>query len=164
MEPDTLYSGELRRRGERMHVRSESEAIAELRVIDVMQPTRPIHAAAAVEEVLTSWAEAGLRDIPVVDQREQLVGIVSIADFFRLTAQEREIRARMCVADIAVPVEAVLPQDSLLSVIQKLRNTSTAALPVLDPASGSIIGMVTHTQVLDAVGRQLSGSAADVKP
>jgi CBS domain-containing protein len=53
-------------------------------------------------------------------------------------------------ADLAVATEVVMPQDSLLSAIQKFQNRGVNALPVLDPETGKLLGVVSRTNILSA--------------
>ncbi|HEX6106074.1 MAG TPA: chloride channel protein, partial [Gemmatimonadales bacterium] len=87
IEPDSLYSGWLRRRGERLQHGTDRDVMAGLRVRDAFDPAAAVVAeSASLDLLLAHLDQAVYTDLPVVDAEHRLVGIITLADLGRLAA------------------------------------------------------------------------------
>ena len=90
----------------------------------------------------------GQLDFPVVDADLRVVGMVSMAELGRVAKDQRELLPILLAADLATPVEPVGPEDSLLDTIRKMGARGTVTLPVVDPHTGRLMGIIDRGHVL----------------
>ena len=153
LEPDSLYSGYLRRKGESIPHGVERDVLSHLRVADVFEPCPTIRSNAPLPEVLEHITRGIRTDLPVVGADDKLQGLITFAELARAAHEQDTLGALIVASDLAIPVEAVMPQDSLISVIQKMSARGVAGLPVLDPKTGKLIGIVARSHILDAYSK-----------
>lgn len=158
LEPDSLYSGWLRRRGERLEHGADRDVLAGLRVADAFdRAPRVVHERAPLASLLDHLGEGGYADLPVVDDERRLVGIVTLTDLGRLARDGKGAGALVVAADVATPAEAVTPADSLLEAIRMMGVRGVASIPVVDHASGRLLGLVSRANVLARYEREVAG-------
>lgn len=108
-----------------------------------------------------TWPEAhallvahDLRILPVVDEAHRVVGVVELHEL------ERPARH---VADVVGEAVTVLPDDSVLRLIDPLSDGRTHAALVTD-GTGKLMGLITQTDLIVALARlAVSGTARDGK-
>ncbi len=104
--------------------------------------------------------ERGFRHLPVVEGGA-LVGMLSDRDLRSLIAPRLAdaealdaLRARYetPVSEVMVPdVEAIDPESSLGEAIDRLLEAKVGALPVVDPGTGELLGILSYVDVLRAL-------------
>ncbi len=158
IEPDSLYSGWLRRRGERLQHGADRDVMAGIRVADAFDPAAAVVAESASLDLLLAHLGRGLyTDLPVVDAERRLVGIITLADLGRL-AGSRDVPPDLVAADVATQGETVTPQDSLLEAVRRMGVRGTPSIPVVDPTSGRLLGVVSRAHVLALYERAVAGT------
>jgi CIC family chloride channel protein len=158
LETDDLYSGWLRRRGERLEHGADHDVLARLCVADAYEPNpQVIGEGATVDQLLEHLGSADQTEFPVVDSNLMLVGVITIADLGRIAKDSRDLAPVLLAADLALPAETVQIGDSLLTAIRKMGVRGTGALPVVDQSNERLIGMVTRAHVLGLYQRALAG-------
>jgi CIC family chloride channel protein len=156
--PDTLYSGWLRRRGERLEHGRDRAALEGLRVRDVYAADAPVLGeGASVRDALDCFEHAAPSLVPIVDAERRLVGVVTAAEVSALARAPRAVDALLVMGDIAVPCEAVDATASLAVATARMGLRGLGALPVAEPVSGRIIGVVDRGHVLRAYERAVRG-------
>jgi CIC family chloride channel protein len=155
LEPDSLYSGYLRRRGERLPHAPAANTLLDLRVANVMEPAMPITHDTPVRAVLEKIGYDTHADMPVVDEKGEIVGVITMADLARVAREHQLLDNLVIAADLIVPTEVVLPQDPLLSAIEKMAGRGINALPVQDPATGKLLGIVSRARIMSAYERSV---------
>ena len=149
VEPDSLYSGWLRRRGERIEHGAVPDVLAGIRVREALDPNpQVIGEAATVTQLLAHLDQAGQTEFPVVDPEARLRGMITVSELARVARDQAELAMVLVAADIAQPADSVGPDDSLGDAIRRMGVRGAAALPVVDPLSGKLLGMVTRAHVL----------------
>lgn len=149
LEPDSLYSGWLRRRGERLQHGADRDLLAGLRVADAFDPAPTVVGEGArLDQLLDHLGSGASSDLPVVDEDRRLVGIITLADLSRLARDRRHDTAPLVALDVASPAESVTPGDSLLEAIRRMGVRGTASIPVVDRATGHFLGLVSRAHVL----------------
>jgi chloride channel protein, CIC family len=149
IEPDSLYSGWLRRRGERIHQGTDRDLLAGLRVADAFDPAPAVVGQGApLDQLLDHLGSGAASDLPVVDEDRRLVGVITLADLGRLARERRPDSAPLVALDVASPAESVTPGDSLLEAIRRMGVRGTASIPVVDRATGHFLGLVSRAHVL----------------
>jgi CIC family chloride channel protein len=159
LEPDTLYSGWLRRRGERLEHGTDRNVLASLTVADAYDPAaETVPGALPVADLIARLARGDAVDLPVVGPDRRLAGLIAVADLGRVAAEHHDLIATLVAEDLAEPVEAVTPTDSLLDAVRRMGVRGTDTVPVVD-AAGRFLGLVRRAHVLGLYERHLAGEA-----
>ncbi|HET7631807.1 MAG TPA: chloride channel protein [Gemmatimonadaceae bacterium] len=154
LEPDSLYSGWLRRRGESLEQGADRDMLAGLRVADAYDPEAiTIDENAGMDTFMSHLADIDQVYFPVVDDQHQLVGVVSVSDLGEVAANAGNFAHLIVAADMARPSETVTPNDSLLDTVRKMGVRGTGALPVVDERDGRYLGLITRSNVLSMYQR-----------
>jgi CBS domain-containing protein len=117
-----------------------------IQVSDLMSfPVDTVHEKAAMEQVANLLRKTGCTGVPVVDDSERIVGVISRRDFQRKVKKETQLKA---------PVKAYMSTNVI--TIEPGKNPSEASglmikhdigrLPVIK--DGRIIGIVTRSDVM----------------
>ncbi|HEX9105823.1 MAG TPA: chloride channel protein, partial [Longimicrobiales bacterium] len=148
VEPESLYTLWLTRRGERLEHGADRDVLAHLPVSGAYEPhPRIIPEAAPVAELVLYLGSGEQTEFPVVDAAARLVGVITLADLARVAQNQEDLAQLLVAADIAQPTESVTPEQSLLEATRRMGVRGTGSLPVLD-AAGRLRGLVTRAHVL----------------
>ena len=165
LEPDSLYSGWLRRRGERLQHGADRDVLAGLRVADAFDPAPAVVGESApLSQLLEHLGRGAFTDLPVVDEHRRLIGLIPIADLGRLAAEPGEKAARLVASEVAIPAETVAPGDTLLEAIRRMGVRGAPSIPVVDRATGHLLGLVSRAHVLAVYERAVAGGATGEHP
>jgi CIC family chloride channel protein len=165
LEPDSLYSGWLRRRGERLQHGADRDVLAGLRVADAFDPAPQVAGETApLGQLLEHLGSGAFTDLPVVDEQRRLIGIIPIADLGRLAGEPREKTSTLVASEVAIPAETVAPGDSLLEAIRRMGVRGAPSIPVVDHATGHLLGLVSRAHVLALYERAVAGGATGEHP
>ena len=149
IERDSLYSGWLRRRGEVLEHGASRDVLAGLSVADVFDRNpQIIEHSATVAELLAVLGRGEQTEFPVVDGAEHFVGIITVAHLGQLALERGDLTDVLIAADIAVPAETLSPRDSLLAAVRRMGVRGSASLPVVDPKTGRLLGILARSHVL----------------
>lgn len=164
MEPDSLYSGWLRRRGEHIEHGADRDVMAGLRVADAFDHSPQVITGETTATQFLLHLGAGNQDVfPVVDGRGGLLGVLSVADLARIARGERDRQHEVTARAAAQPTETLAPGDSLREAMRRLGARGTAALPVVDRETGRLAGLLSRSDVLALYGRILAGAPDSVE-
>jgi CIC family chloride channel protein len=164
LEPDSLYSGWLRRRGEHIEHGADRDVLAGLRVDDAFDRHPAVITSTSVASQFLSHLGAGSQDVfPVVDPAGMLVGVLTVPDLARIAREDRDRHATLTAREAVRPSETLEPDDSLLEAMKRMGARGTGALPVVDPVRGSFVGLLSRSDVLGLYERILAG-APDAAP
>ncbi len=165
LEPDSLYSGWLRRRGERLQHGADRDVLAGLRVADAFDPAPQVAGETApLGQLLEHLGTGAFTDLPVVDDQRRLIGIIPIADLGRLAGEPREKTAGLVASEVTIPAETVAPDDNLLEAIRRMGVRGAPSIPVVDRATGHLLGLVSRAHVLALYERAVAGGATGEHP
>ncbi len=149
LEPDSLYSGWLRRRGETIEAGAARDVLAGLHVVDAYdQSPTVIRESALPSEMLALLQGNNQLYFPVVDEDGVLAGVITASDLAIVAASPDAVLPLLVAADIAHQSETVTLHDSLLVAIRKMGVRGAGALPVVDRHDGRLLGMLTRSHVL----------------
>jgi CIC family chloride channel protein len=162
LEPDSLYSGWLRRRGERIAFGTDQSVLARLRVADAFDRSASvIREGDSVGALLEHLGHADQTVFPVVDANEALVGVITIADLGRVAKDYRGLSPLIIATDLARPSETLSPGETLLDATRRMGVRGVMALPVLaqaangaDDGSRRVLGLLSRSHVLAAYERE----------
>jgi len=106
----------------------------------------------SVVEAAQLLAAYDIRGLPVVDGTGELVGVVSQTDLVRLWATAatdwRELRIRDVMT---TPALTIHPAATIREAAEKMNDRSVARLVVIDETSGSILGLLSDSDLVRAV-------------
>ena len=162
LEPDNLYSGWLRRRGEHIALGADRDVLAGLSVADAY-----VHDPVIVDEgqrVSGLLQHLGNRDqgvFPVVDGERRLLGVITTADLGVVARSDHALDALVIAADLAQPTETVAPEDSLLNAVRLMGVRGVSALPVVDASTERLVGVVHRGGVLAVYERAVASGLAN---
>lgn len=162
LEHDTLYSGWLRRRGEHLEHGADRDVLAGLVVADAYEQDPVVVAEGVpVARLLDHLGRHDQTLIPVVDAAGSYVGALTIADLGQVARADRALDDVLVAADVAQPVATVAPGDSLLVAIRRLGVRGEGTVPVVDPATGALVGVVTRSRILALYERAIVSGGYD---
>jgi acetoin utilization protein AcuB len=118
----------------------------------------------SIRRVMTKFAESDVRHLPVVDEG-RLVGMISDRDVRRMInpifelAPESAARSEALDQAIAVlmssDVVSVHPEAEVEEVIDLMIEHKIGAVPVTEPDSAKVLGIISYVDVLRAARRAL---------
>ncbi len=165
LEPDSLYSGWLRRRGEHLQHGADRDVLAGLRVADAFDPApQVVGETAPLSQLLEHLGRGAYTDLPVVDEHRRLIGIIPLADLGRLASDRRDEVSTLVASQVAIPAETVAPGDSLLDAIRRMGIRGVPSIPVVDHATGHLLGLVSRAHILALYERAVAGGATGEHP
>ncbi len=133
-----------------------------VKVSDLMTPrVVSIRDDASLTNVDWEMTLAEVRHVPVVDEQDKVVGIVSDRDVLR--SLNRHDRGRVPVSTIMtlLPV-MVRPHTAARDALEMMLARKINAIPVVDEG-GALVGIVTATDFLELAYRALAGMPVDVE-
>ena len=98
---------------------------------------------------------------PVVDDDGRYVGVLTTADLGQVARVGHALDDVLVAADVARPTETLDPDASLLEAIRRMGVRGEAALPVVEPATGRLAGVVTRSHILALYERALAAHGDD---
>ncbi|MBV7415870.1 CBS domain-containing protein [Aeromonas encheleia] len=132
-----------------------------LQVRDHMQRlTHSLSPQLGLAEALDRLHQAGLSGLPVLDERQQLIGFLSEQDCIpSLLTGSYHCDSRTRVEDLMshTPL-SVAPDDSILDLARQMTGSKPKIYPVLQ--QGKVIGIISRPLVLQALNRQMKSCQA----
>ncbi len=157
LERDTLYSGWLRRRGERIEHGASRDLLGSMRVAEVYDAGVVSFAESeTLTRMLERMSTGAQVCYPVVDEAGMLLGVVTVYDLANLARDEAVIRHLVVAGDLAGPLETVQPGDTLLAAMRRMGQRGFDAIPVVRE-DGKLVGLLTRAHMLAAYDRALMG-------
>ena len=112
-----------------------------------------VSATCSVEEVWIRLSRHKVKALPVVNESQQLVGIVSLHDFF-LSPTDRALRkivpGRLVSEIMTTSVMAVSPDQPIADLVPAFSDGGLHHMPVVD-AERRVVGMVTQSDLVAAL-------------
>jgi CBS-domain-containing membrane protein len=134
--------------------------LSTLHVEDAFDPDpQVIGEQASVSQLLEHLQPGTQTQFPVVDRDLRLVGMVGVAELGRLAQDQHELSDLLLAADVANPVSPLHPDSTLLAAIGRMGTSGVATLPVTDPESGRLLGILDRGHVLALYERAVAGQA-----
>jgi CIC family chloride channel protein len=167
LEPDSLYSGWLRRRGERIEHGADRDVLAGLTVRDALDPDPVVVSEGApMAGLLDHIGHPHQSVFPVVDDDDGYRGVLTMADLGRVARGGGALDAVLIAADVASDAETLAPGDSLLEAVRRMGVRGVASLPVVDPRTRRLLGVVSRSHILGLYERAVAahGDAPPATP
>ncbi|HSV50181.1 MAG TPA: Coenzyme F420 hydrogenase/dehydrogenase, beta subunit C-terminal domain [Candidatus Acidoferrales bacterium] len=132
----------------------ETDALAGVKVEEIMsKEVVTVSSSMTVNDLLTMMATKTFIGYPVIDQKGELVGVVTMEEATKVDKAERW---RTPVASIARPnLDVCYLGDTALDVVRKMRKLETGRVLILDPADPKkILGIVTKRDIMHALVKE----------
>lgn len=117
-----------------------------------------IRQTASVREALKTLDEFDVRHLPVLDERQELVGMLSERDLLRLRRSQDVLKQPVSEV-MSADVLAVTPATDVVEIIDLMAENRIGAVPVLDNDS-HLAGIISYVDVLRAAGKVLAENGA----
>ncbi|HKJ03653.1 MAG TPA: chloride channel protein [Longimicrobiales bacterium] len=149
IDPDSIYSIKLRRRGAMVSPRAEMGTLDLLLVADAMTEEVPTVAPGLPLDHLADRArDERCRSWVVVDDRGRMVGIVAVTDLERAIV-EGDLEG-LAVRDVMTrALVTCAPGETLRYAFRRFTERDVYQIPVVDPADpGVVVGMLRRTEMM----------------
>jgi CBS domain-containing protein len=114
-----------------------------------------VRADASVESAWRALEQRGVGQAPVLDKARRIVGLVSRANLLHVLNEEdgqvRDVRARAVSDVMSTPVVTADPVSEVRRIARVLLECSLPAVPVVDPGTGELVGIVSRGDILRVV-------------
>lgn len=146
LEPDNLYSGWLRRRGENLEAGADRAVMSDIMVreaCELVPVTLPADEAVGRQRDLPDQD-----GYPVLARDGTLVGMLTLAEIARFAREDEASGSVRTAGEVAQRVRPLAPDETLLSGMRKMAVRGASALPVADPATGRLFGLLSRSHAL----------------
>lgn len=110
-----------------------------------------------LQDVAQQMAECDCGEIPVLDERQRPVGVVTDRDIcIRAVAKGKDMKKATAAEIMSVPVYTVQPQDELEQCLRQMEDRQVRRVPVVD-AHGACCGIVAQADIARALGNARAG-------
>ncbi len=158
----SIYVDGLRRRGVTLDRPDDVDVLQLVAVREVMTRASAPHATVKADvdavELREYFTRESIHGAVVVDAVGALVGVVSRSDLDRAAAAGPGATA----ADIATRrVATAVPEEPVFRAVQRMANLDVGRLPVVDPATGRVVGVFRRADVVRAYDRGIERTVAE---
>jgi chloride channel protein, CIC family len=148
---DSVYVRQLRRRGVVWGQRDDLDVLQTVTVGEVMTTSpRLIPEDMDVDTLKFEFTPSGTHGYAVVDDRNRLVGIVTVTDLQRPGATAGEI----CTTRVLT----VTPDDPLFRAVRRMASLDVGRIPVIDPVTREVVGVLRRADIVRGYQRGISRS------
>ena len=126
-----------------------------------MQPVpEPLLVTTPSDDMVGRFARRDVAALPVVDVDGGYRGVVTAGELETALGNDTfDITA----GDLAQPATTVAPDAPLDTVLSQFVQQGTSALPVMDPGGSTILGWLTHRDILVAYQKRVESDRADTR-
>jgi CIC family chloride channel protein len=158
----SVYALELLREGIDVSRRSEIDLLGKIRVRDLKKSDFDVIShRTPFRGLMDVLIKSRYGDVFVVDDREQLTGVVSLKEI-RETILSNELADLLIAGDITIPAPVVAEGDPVSLATQRLEECGLDVIPVVKTSgSRKITGVLTHQDIVSAYNRQLAAWETD---
>lgn len=152
---DTIYTLKLSRRGVNLEQGQDLDIMQRVTVEEVMTtPVDTVHFEMSLLDLNSKFTETHRHGFPVVNDHNELVGIVSIQDLERMF--ETDTIMGKTVADIATTEGLIVayPRETMQMALRRLGTLDVGRMPVLENESSNILVGVVHRKDIIRAYRQ----------
>ncbi len=144
--PDDLYSGWLRRRGVSLEHGADRAVMAD---ITVREACELVPATIAADTPITGLQDLPDQDgYPVTGPDGRLVGILTLAEIERFVREDLEKASPRTAGELAQQPKPLTPDDTLLNALRRMAARGASSLPVVEPATGRLFGLLSRDHAL----------------
>ena len=162
LHPASIYTEPLRRKG--LIVPQEataSETAAERTVGDLMRaPVPPVRETATLREIGDRFLTGANNFLPVVDSKNQLVGLVALQDLKEYLGANEEFRGLIAYDFMRPPPSCVTPNQRLVEVLPVVLASEQRNIPVVSTLrENRLVGALPRAEVLGLFSEAIAASS-----
>jgi chloride channel protein, CIC family len=153
LHPESIYTVKLVKRGIRFDQGRDKDIMQGVQVREVMhREPLTIYRDQSLAELYQQFQETNLLGFPVLDDKEDLWGIVTLQDLERALSQEAINLRTLKVEDVAtIDPLTVFSDEPIWTAIQKMAPRDLARLPVVARSSEKqLLGLISRSDILRA--------------
>jgi CIC family chloride channel protein len=157
---ETIYTLKLVRRGVDLRRINRASPLREVTVEAAMTPDFPtVPPTMTIPELMDKLRRTGHHGFPVVNEKDELVGVVTITDVE--AAMTKESPSALTVQDIASKsVVVAYPDEFIHDVFVKLGSRDVGRIPVVERRNPKrLLGVLRRHDVLTAYAKTISGKS-----
>jgi CIC family chloride channel protein len=149
-----IYTAELVALGVRLGGSSDQAIMSRVLVRDVaLKPTVTVQDTDSAETIVKRGEESGSTDFPVVDAQGRYRGMIC-GDDLNTALVWREAMPLLQASELAhSDWKPLRPDHTLHEAMGRFTASGAPALAVVDPSSGTLLGVLTRAQVISAYSR-----------
>jgi CIC family chloride channel protein len=138
-----------------------SEAAAERTVGDMMRaPVAPVREIATLREIADRFLTSANNFLPVVDAKNQLVGLVALQDLKEYLGAEEEFTGVIAYDLMRPPPACVTPNQRLLDVLPVVLASEQRNIPVVSTLKENrLVGALPRAEVLGVFSEAIAASS-----
>jgi len=161
LHTESIYTEPLRRKGLKVSQEATaSEAATERVVAEVMRaPVAPVRETAPLKEVAERFLTSANNFLPVVDGRNQLLGMVALQDLKEYLGAGDELRGVIAYDIMRPPPPCVTPNQRLLEVLPVVLGSEQRNIPVVSTLKENrLVGALGRAEVLGIFSEVIAAS------
>ncbi len=159
---ESIYTEPLRRKGLKVTQEStQAGAATERTVGDLMHaPVPPIREGARLHEIADRFLTSPNNFLPVVDAKQQLVGLVALQDLKEYLNAGEELNAVIAYDVMRPPPVCVTPNQRLLDVLAVVLGSEQRNIPVVNTLKENrLIGALARSEVLNLFSEAIAAGS-----
>ncbi len=162
LHPESIYTEPLRRKG--LTVSQEaatSEAATQRTVADLMRaPVPPVRETAPLNEIANRFLTSANNFLPVVDAKNQLVGMVALQDLKEYLGSGEQVLGVIGYDIMRPPPACVTPNQRLLEVLPVVLASEQRNIPVVNTLKENrLVGALGRAEVLGIFSEVIAASS-----
>lgn len=157
--PDSIYTEPLRRKGVELDRETpDVGAATELTVGDIMQePVSPVRENATFAEIAERFLTSTNNFLPVIDEKNRLVGIIALHDLKEWLSSGHELAAVIAYDLMHPPPYCLTPSQKLSDVFPALLKSELRNVPVVNTlADQHLVGSIARAEALGLISEAIS--------
>jgi CIC family chloride channel protein len=164
LHPESIYTEPLRQKG--LFVSQEantSEAAMQRTVGDFMRiPVPPIRETCSMSEIADRFLRSSNNFLPVVDAKQQMLGIVALQDLKEYLGRGDEFRGVIAYDIMRPPPPCVTPNQRLLDVLPVVMASEQRNIPVVNTLKENrLVGALSRAEVLGIFSEAIASRKAE---
>ena len=154
LDPDSIYTKQLRQRGELLTHDKDQSVFVFLKLNDLMETDFiRIREHMTLGDLIDIISTARRNIFPVIDDFGHLLGVVQLDDL-RKDMFKREKYGSRIMNYMIQPPDRILRNESIQSILPKFEDKNTWMLPVVDKEN-HYLGFISKSRILNAYRQQL---------
>jgi len=146
----SILTEKVARRGVHLSREYQMDVLERVRVSQVMRKDfDPVPKASPIDQLIARAAGMDAAGYPVVDEGGRMVGYLTPSDVKKLARST--VASGMTVGELATTAKAVAyPDEPTRAAADRLAETDSESLPVLEPGTGKVVGLFTREDAFRA--------------
>ena len=159
--PESIYTEPLRLKGLTVPQESTQPGIATERTVGDMMlaPVTPVRETATLSEIAERFLTSANNFLPVVDARNQLVGLVALQDLKEYLGSEEQVLGVIAYDIMRPPPACVTPNQRLLDILPVVLASEQRNIPVVNTLKENrLVGALARAEILSIFSEIIASS------